>query len=361
MELEQEWYLNQSEADDYQYRVMMQPIDKPIIVTGCAGSGKSVLALWKTKQLQDYHKGTCLYIVYTKALRQYMDYGVNVLQLKPDTVLYYNDWKSQKSPSADYIIVDEAQDFTREEIFLFMRKARKAVFFYGDSAQQLYEFDPDRRPVDMEEIKSITGYEEFPLFFNHRLPVPIAEVAKYINDQGGKKNDPLFVSRCRNQKEKEKPRIIECNGVYDQYNTILPFIERIHQQYKKIGILFRHNKQVKKAYEYFRTHSNIDFDVKYSRGRDNKVFEMDFKNDNPKMMTYHSAKGIQFSYVIIIDCKDDDDDDVIPLYVAMTRTSKELIITHSGNLASFFRQVPSNLYQTSLYSTSVQAKKKLSF
>lgn len=360
MQTDKEWYLNQSEADDYQYDVMIQPIDKPIIVTGCAGSGKSVLALWKAKQIEDYRKGSCLYIIYTKALRQYMDSGVNILGVNPNTVLYYNEWKSRKSPSADYIIVDEAQDFSRDEIFLFMRKARKAVFFYGDSAQQLYEFDPYRRPVDMEEIISITGYKEFPLFFNHRLPAPVAEVAKYVNDQGGKKNDPLFVSRCTN-KDGEKPRIIECSGIYDQYNTILPFIEKIHQQYKKIGILFRHNKQVKKAYEYFRTHSNIDFDVKYSRGRDNKVFEMDFKNDNPKLMTYHSAKGIQFSYVIIIDCKDDDEDDVIPLYVAMTRTSKELIIMHSGNLASFLRRVPYTLYQRDLYSASASTKKKLSF
>lgn len=66
------FYVKDSELDDYQVKVINKKTDNSYIVKGCAGSGKSILALWKAKQIQDEHKGTFLYVVYTKSLRQYM-------------------------------------------------------------------------------------------------------------------------------------------------------------------------------------------------------------------------------------------------------------------------------------------------
>ena len=66
------FYVKDSELDDYQVKVINKKTDNSYIVKGCAGSGKSILALWKAKQIQDEHKGTYLYIVFTKALMQYI-------------------------------------------------------------------------------------------------------------------------------------------------------------------------------------------------------------------------------------------------------------------------------------------------
>ena len=41
-------------------------------------------------------------------------------------------------PSADYIIVDEIQDFELKEIQEFMNAAKKHFLFFGDSAQSIY-------------------------------------------------------------------------------------------------------------------------------------------------------------------------------------------------------------------------------
>ena len=70
------FYVKDSELDDYQVKVINKKTDNSYIVKGCAGSGKSILALWKAKQIQDEHKGTFLYVVYTKSLRQYMNDGI---------------------------------------------------------------------------------------------------------------------------------------------------------------------------------------------------------------------------------------------------------------------------------------------
>lgn len=62
------FYVKDSELDDYQVKIINKKTDNSYIVKGCAGSGKSILALWKAKQILDEHKGSVLYVVYTKAL-----------------------------------------------------------------------------------------------------------------------------------------------------------------------------------------------------------------------------------------------------------------------------------------------------
>ena len=64
--------------------------------------------------------------------------------------------------------------------------------------------------------------------------------------------------------------------------------------------------------------------------------DLDFSSDNPKMMTYHSSKGLQFEHVFIPECTVEDDDNRNTLYVAVTRTYRALYIMHSGNLSSLF-------------------------
>ena len=79
-----DWMVKESELekDDYEYRVLHAVLDKSCIVSGCAGSGKSVLALIKAQRIQR-EKKTDNYqiIVFTKALCGYMNAGRNDLGL----------------------------------------------------------------------------------------------------------------------------------------------------------------------------------------------------------------------------------------------------------------------------------------
>ena len=82
------FYVKDSELDDYQVKVINKKTDNSYIVKGCAGSGKSILALWKAKQIQDEHKGTYLYIVFTTALMQYMADGISQVGIPQRNVDY---------------------------------------------------------------------------------------------------------------------------------------------------------------------------------------------------------------------------------------------------------------------------------
>ena len=48
-----DFYVKEEELDDYQVKIINKRTDSSFIVKGCAGSGKSILALWKAKQIQE--------------------------------------------------------------------------------------------------------------------------------------------------------------------------------------------------------------------------------------------------------------------------------------------------------------------
>ena len=104
-----DFYIKQSELDDYQVVVLQRKVDRSSIVKGCAGSGKSILALHRVKQIQEEKIGSFWFILFTKTLKQYMQDGITSVGLNSDRVTYHWQWENQGCPSADFIIVDEAQ------------------------------------------------------------------------------------------------------------------------------------------------------------------------------------------------------------------------------------------------------------
>lgn len=328
------FFIKDSELDDYQVKVINRRTDGSSIVKGCAGSGKSILALWKAKQIDSEHRGTYKIIVFTRALMQYMADGISQVGIPKQNVDYHWHWQKHGSPEADYIIVDEAQDFTMEEIEEFRSKAKKALLLYGDSAQQLYT--SLKEPASMEEIQYRTRFPMEQLVFNHRLPKKIARFAQCLNSE----NDDLE-DRCT-EEGAEKPRVLRYGSLTEQYDAIISLIR--NKNMDDVGIFFKNNEQVEHAYNYFRERG-VNVEAKCNRD-----MNLDFSSDNPKMTTYHSSKGLQFENVFIPDCVTDDPGDKNPLYVAITRSYRSLYIMYSGSLSPLLTDVSASLYETSLTS-----------
>lgn len=270
--------------------------------------------------------------------------GIRQIGINENNVTYHDEWKyTLKYPSADYIIVDEVQDFSMEEIELFRTKARKALLLYGDSAQQLYSFLKDKTPASIEEIIYLTKFPSEKLVFNHRLPKTIARVAEYISPAA----DDLE-NRCRNEGT-SKPKILQYKMIEEQLDAIVQMIS--NRNMEDVGVLFSANREVEYAYNYLRNNHDIQIEAKYDN-KNNKgsqsIMNLDFTSDNPKLLTYHSAKGLQFENVFLPECACSYPDQKNALYVAMTRSYDGLYIMHSGNLSCFFDDVPSDLYDTSL-------------
>lgn len=342
----QTFFVNEDELDDFQVQLLQKRIDRSMVVSGCAGSGKSILALWKAKQIQDLKDGsTYKFIVFTKTLNQYMSDGIRAIGLHDANFFYHYQWRAQGCPSADYIIVDEIQDFERNEIAEFKAAAKKAFFFWGDSAQSIYKGLKDTQ--DILAIASDAGILPETLAFNHRLPKKIARFAAPLT------GDEELVQRCRKEGT-ELPRILHYSTLEQQLDVAMQQIK--NRQITDAGLLFPDNKTVRRADAYLRS-KGYAIESKYDvteNGKLKKHMDLKFSSDNPKLMTYHSAKGLQFEAVFLPECSVSEEKYRNPLYVAVSRSYQYLFVMYSVSLSRFLDVVPKNLYLTTIEAEEIK-------
>lgn len=328
----EKWFVKEEELDDFQYDITQLNPSYSYIIQGCAGSGKTILALWRAKQIQSSKRGSFYIIVFTKALRQFISDGIREIGIDTNRVVYEWDWEKRKGkPSADYIIVDEAQDFPESRIKEFVAKSGTSTMFFGDTAQQLYK----NRGTSIGNIAHSTSFPIRELNYNYRLPKKIARVAQLIMTQ----RDELE-RRCKKEGT-FKPIVKKC---YSQDAELDFIVNRIKtRNLTDVAVLVPYNKQVYKIYNYFNS-KGVNAQVKYNFDGD-WLDTLDFSSNNPSITTYHSSKGLQFDTVFLPFCEVDDDFMRNALYVALTRASKNVIISYSNYLSPFFNAVPGNLLE----------------
>ena len=244
-------------------------------------------------------------------------------------------------PSADYIIVDEIQDFTQEEIQDFMHAAKKYYMFFGDTAQSIYR-QYGKQTLTIEEIAKLTGLNVLKLYNNYRLPRPVARITQ---DYVGVNVDP-YKERVYQNKEKSLPYIIYKSSTEEQLDAISAIVS--NNAGKSTGILLPSNELALKVSEELRK-KNIGCQLKYSADATKDahyVDTLDFATLTPKIMTYHSAKGLQFDIVILPMYNGASDNEARKaLYVAMTRTKHKLYVFYSTPKLSYpLSDVPTRLY-----------------
>lgn len=325
--------VEEKSMDDDQIDLIEKTVDKSMLVSGCAGSGKSVIAMHKAQQILEMG-GDVIVISYTKSLCEFMEYGKPAFNLK-ERYYYHYQWKQLLMPQADYIIVDEIQDFTCEEIQEFIKATRKNYFFFGDTAQSIY--GGLKTTMSIKEISEITGLQPLMLYNNYRLPKPVAKITQqYIGIDVNPYSETAYKST-----EINLPHIVQIDTMEAQAKAIIEIVKK--QRDKTIGILVSENTLVQKFMDIF-YQENFLCEAKYNDG-DSLNYTLDFSTQNPKLMTYHSAKGLQFGTVIIpmFDGATSNDRRK-SLYVAMTRTYRDLFVLYNGELKTPLKEIDKSLY-----------------
>ena len=377
-----DWMISAADIDDDQYKILNAVLDKSCIVSGCAGSGKSVLALLKAQRIQKEKGNDYQIIVFTKALCNYMNAGRGELGLSRP-FCHYEKWRRNGCPSSDYIIVDEIQDFDKDEIQQFVSSTNKHFFFFGDTAQSIY--DGLKTPVPVDDIIRIlpanVSPKPFSLYRNYRLPKPVAKVAQSVGVGLDPYDGSIYKSTISTI-----PRFLEYGNLDKQIIAIKEIVEK--RGFSDVAILLPDNDCVKSVHEKL-NEIGLDHEVKYNDKSDwhNNIDTLDFSTSNPKLMTYHSAKGLQFEAVFIPrgelcnynnttlgipqfsmhqrsrlfgrgigvqlgqygmsqSLNSNNDSQRKALYVAMTRTYNYLYVLYSGQLGTTLRGIDNELYQT---------------
>lgn len=199
----------------------------------------------------------------------------------------------------------------------------------------------------MDEIRTnipvAKSAKEWELYRNYRLPLPVARYVQHIGVNLGP-----FIETTYRSTERELPRIIRYESKEKQFEAIHRIINK---DLDDVAILLPNAKMVMQAYNSL-TNLGINCELKYDEkpnyknSRDN----LNFNSTNPKIMTYHSAKGLQFETVFVPCLEDfiaDGGSNQKALYVAMTRTYKNLYVLYSGTLPSPLSNIDPNLFKTS--------------
>jgi superfamily I DNA/RNA helicase len=346
----EKWLINLNEMDEFQRQILDLSIDESYLIKGCAGSGKTILALRrahdiKIRSIAEKKPVSFTLLVYTKALRSFIKSGVLELDLNLNQVQIYSAW--DESP-VDYIVVDEVQDFTKERIDTVHNAAMKSIMLYGDSQQQIY---PETMTTD--EIAEHLKLPQRELLRNYRLPKSIASFASYVV------NDTELVNKCVKPGE-HKPRLIKFNGWQQELDFIMKEIET--RNYTDCAILLPfNNKQRAMKYVPRNVYRNVEFVKEYfdSKGFDHEYklrdddrdnWDIDFDSEYPKVLTCHSSKGLQFETVFIPFCDYPFHDNWFiewfqnPFYVGLTRSYRHLYLTHSSEITPFLKGIPKVLH-----------------
>ncbi len=346
----EKWLINLNEMDEFQRQILDLNIDDSYLIKGCAGSGKTILALRrahniKIQSIAENKPVSFTLLVYTKALRSFIKSGVIELELDLRQIVHHAVWDES---AVDYIVVDEVQDFDQEKIDSVYNAALKSLMLYGDSQQQIYE---NRMTTD--EIVAYLSLPQRELLKNYRLPKSIASFASHVV------NDTGLVSKCV-KLGNEKPRIIQFASWQQELDFIMREIET--RNLTDCAILLPYNTRNSAMQVVPRNvHRNVEtvkeyleskgFDHEYKmRDEDTDNWDLDFDSDLPKVMTWHSAKGLQFESVFIPFCDYPHHDDWFvshfqkPFYVGLTRSYRHLYLTHTARLTPFLNGIRRDLY-----------------
>lgn len=331
-DFDSEFFIDYSSLDDFQRQLIDRKNNKSMVVSGSAGSGKSLIALHKAKQIAALGEMYVI-IVYTKSLRKYFEDGLKKLGLK--NVYHYHQWKHNQR-HVKYLIVDECQDFTKEEIEE-MKQYGEFCLFFGDSAQSIMGFGNRGEVQSVERTASDMNVALDPLYFNYRLTQEIAALGEKVG------NVEDLVLKCK--RKGEKPNLISANSFDGQLDKIADIIK--NRALTNVGILlpFNTNDKGEWSVEYVKDYlmrKGVTCEFKYNANQDTEM-DLDFHSSNPKIMTWWCAKGLQFKDVFIPGC-DKKIDNRSALYVAMTRCSERLYLGYTSSLSSLFPEKSNTVY-----------------
>jgi superfamily I DNA/RNA helicase len=247
----------------------------------------------------------------------------------------------------DYIFVDEAQDLQMVQLKSLKKLSKKVFVVAADKGQKIYKTSFTWKDIGINVIGGRTKV----LKDSFRSTKQIVELALSLQKNDAIVNDDEFIMGRTPDKEGPKPVLIKSKSAKEQDYKILQDVMQIRKESPEatIGILA----------EYWRSLDRI------SRQLDNRKVEYQIikkDNGNPKetgikMTTFHSAKGLEFDFVIVIDLHDDntdlkrDIDETVYweykrrlLYVAMTRAESVLRIYTMSDKSKLIDELDQKLY-----------------
>jgi hypothetical protein len=270
----------------------------------------------------------------------------------PSAVLFR---EKEKEDKASHLVIDEGQDFSLFDYENdFIPWARKSVSIFGDDDQKIYNVEKGWMNI---ESHVDLGFERKRLKHVYRVSRYVADIIK----RGGgpdllreNKHEERWI-KTHGPEQVPKPVIVEFKsscGSCDEIKFIFDTIER--EKLTDVAILVPRDQEANDVY-LFCAGWGIDVQAHFKAGANTcdilgsrlcpgelfrEVSTLDvLNNDIPSLLTYARAKGLEYENVFIPFADSYTELSRVPFYVAMTRSSKNLFITYSGERTSLLSGV----------------------
>lgn len=259
-----------------------------------------------------------------------------------------------KKPKVDYLIVDEAQDFSQSDVQGFIGDKSQSIVFFGDTLQQLYS----NSGLSLGTLATNNKFPIVELSKNYRLPKDIARVAEFIQPN---EKDKLLTRCQKGYNDENIPTFYLKEGTKEEQLKVIINHCKNPLNSKDIGILVSTNKQVEEVVNFLNENGQLcqfrynkplnGFDSSYSDFMNsefgsalyNQKDTLNFQSNLPCVLTYHSAKGTQFDTVFIPFANDDLYRNGLKrneFYVAVTRTSNQVFVLYQDKITTLMKDVP---------------------
>lgn len=372
------WIVEENKLDTQQ-RDFLDNVDinhKNIWIKGFAGSGKSILLAYTAKKVRvKSPSASILLIVFTQSLVEMFKSAFKELGVSVTVETYYRFMKGNSH--YDYILCDEVQDLT-PRILQEMKNRGTHVVVAGDSNQSIFDRDPQwqEKTVTPSEIGRLINGEDFELEIIHRLSRSIIDAVQRFLPRMNIFSAKIDLTKSDTQirlceatsEEKEVAYVIEqatkAVNVGDTAAILIPFAQKIIHF---VNLALSHVG--KPAWggatnQYGKT----DFGAMnaYLKANGVKIQYVgkgygNFSENDRRIiiMTYHSAKGLDFDNVFIPFANNNlyispDESMAKTLFmVAMTRARKNLYISYYGYPSDYLDAFRSNCAHIDISTSTV--------
>lgn len=371
------WIIPENKLDTQQ-RSFLDTVDitrSNVWIKGFAGSGKSVLLVYVAKKILSRNPSSrILMVVFTQSLVEMFKAAFNELGLRINVDTYYGFMKG--TTSYDYILCDEVQDLT-PRVIREMNSRCNHIVVAGDSNQSIYESDPrwSEATVSSSEIARLINGNPFELNIIHRLSRSIIDAVQRFLPRMN-----IFSSMRDMTKSDTQIRLCEAPSMQKEVGYIMEQAVKAVNQGYTVGVLIPTQNKilefVNKALsdagkpEWTAQTNNwgkIDFGAmnRYLQNQGLKLKyvgngygSFDESDHKVIIMTFHSAKGLDFDYVFIPFANSSmfisaDESLAKTLFmVAMTRSRQNLYITYYGYPSYYLDSFKSNCAKIDISSQS---------
>lgn len=341
-------------------------------VLGWAGTGKTLVVTNALISIATKNRAAKIcFVTYTHSLKDLVESGLEKPVLARVTIRTIDTFKNE-TEKYDYIVVDEVQDI-KEDLIKLLKGRAKYLIVAGDPEQSI--FPKAASPEKLEALLSTAERHE--LTEIHRFPPSIFKLAKIVHpnnktQRGNKTNEPDFkirkmrfnsyqeecvsvMSEASRSSEEEIPSAI----LFPTHLKLQNFAKEISQKngWGAVPEVTEKNGHLPN-YDEFNQHflkrkSPIQF-----LGSDNGSLKESDDRKIVYLLTYYSAKGLDFSTVFIPGLNHDFNVGGLPathnsdwyklklsrlLFVAVTRARERLYLSSYGDPFGVIKSLPKEI------------------